>query len=212
MLSVLYQLSRNYQKQESHLQSRYLSQYCIAKSILHRYVSACICIHTIHGISCYSCQDDGVQSAMTYHDVTRLQAVYNLLSLYMHNDSNSGNCSEMLKSENHFTCWMLSCINDCVCFHYAIIYSILATCEANKTETSLQMIFQMLPVKELLSVPVIHQVQPHLLWTIDYTVRIASRLAKKELQKVQNPSHTWDQAHKQYLLLVLACLLLRHFQ
>ncbi|XP_065920879.1 mediator of RNA polymerase II transcription subunit 16-like isoform X2 [Dysidea avara] len=138
VLGVLYQLSRNYQKQESHLQSRYLSQYCIAKSILH------------------SCQDEGVQSAMTYHDVIRLQAVYNLLSLYMHNDSNNGNCCEMLKS----------------------------TCEAHKAETSLQVIFQMLPVKELLSVPVIHQVQPHLLWTVDYTVRIASRLAKKDLQKV----------------------------
>lgn len=116
MLSVLYQLSRNYQKQESHLQSRYLSQYCIAKSILYRYVcvgmryfvivmySVCVCVLQPYYLTCntcYSCQDDGVQSAMTYHDVTRLQAVYNLLSLYMHNDSNNGNCSEMLRCEKH---------------------------------------------------------------------------------------------------------------
>ena len=63
---------------------------------------------------------------------------------------------------------------------------ISATCDSHKGETSLQAIFQMLPVKDLLSVPVIHQVQPHLLWTIDYTVRIAGRLAKKNLQKVNH--------------------------
>ena len=59
-----------------------------------------------------------------------------------------------------------------------------AKCELNKTEASLQMIYQLLPVKELLPTVVVQRLQPHLLWTLEYTVRIAGRLAKKDIQKV----------------------------
>ena len=51
-------------------------------------------------------------------------------------------------------------------------------------ETSLQIVYQLLQVKELLPAVVVQRLQPHLLWTLDYAVRITGRLAKKDLQKV----------------------------
>ena len=46
------------------------------------------------------------------------------------------------------------------------------------------MIYQLLQVKELLPVVVVQRLQPHLLWTLDYAVRITGRLAKNTFQKV----------------------------
>jgi len=133
------------------------------------------------------------------------------LIVYQHNyvfalvqQSRMCECKFLLQNtytEHLTTCCLLNVSCPCtnithLCMEHVLLHScmliflissfISVTCESHKGETSLQVIFQMLPVKELLSVPVIHQVQPHLLWTIDYTVRIASRLAKKDLQKVNH--------------------------
>ena len=64
------------------------------------------------------------------------------------------------------------------------LFLFIATCESNRAETSLQVVYQLLQIKEVLPTIVVQRLQPHLFWTLDYAVRITGRLAKKDLQKV----------------------------